>query len=240
MVKIRTNSAMNAMHVINTMNANDATGTRTRERFWFYRAKKRSKCCCFSSFWTPRKKENFHHFAYLFVYLLYIGINVFTTAQLYIRKNNYTDSHYIETIIMWNIVHLLSMVPDLWASSDTARIFRTVCSNMAALLQTVFWWVIFPKVAGEEKKVFVVEYLVCSVLFLCEVTYRLIRTRNLNRLKNRRVLPTTIANTTIANTTIANTSSAVTVDVFKPPVPPFAQAYRVQKKPNVNVVQVKM
>ena len=84
--------------------------------------------------------------------------------------------------------------------------------------------------SAEEKKVFVVEYLVCSVLFLCEVTYRLIRTRNLNRLKNRRVLPTTIV----------NASSAVTVDVFKPPAPPFAQAYRVQKKPNVKVVQVKM
>ena len=184
-------------------------------------------------------KKLVHSFAYLFVYSIYIGTNVFTTTKLFFQKNNYTDLNFVETILIWNVVHVLSMIPDLWASTDTARIFRTICSMVASLLQSTFWWYIFPELTGGKGKFYAVEYLVCCILFLCEVLYRLTRQHQENSnnklpkgFKNFRVAPISVPVITEAAVVTGN---IINKSVTPPPAPRHAEFVRKENK-NVNVL----
>ena len=191
-----------------------------------------SICYRFSNEWL-------HSFAYLFVYSIYIAINLFTTTKLFFQRNNYTEAHFVETILIWNVVHVLSMIPDLWASTDTARIFRTICSMVSSLLQSTFWWYIFPELTGGKGKLYAVEYLLCCILLLCEVLYRLTRQHQKNnnnqqqtKFQRFRVAPISVP--VITDTAIVS-GNIVNKSITPPPAPRHAELIE-KKKQNVNVL----
>lgn len=146
---------------------------------------------------TAARIRKCHSLGYLVVYITYLAINVLTVVQLFSQKKELTNTPsekhvhthntiYFDTIIFWNIIHTLSLVPDMWAGSDMARISRTFCTLLASILQTTFWSIIFPNVFS--KSLFVYEYMGCCVLFTLELIYRIAYTRA-RRLRTQRIIP---------------------------------------------------
>ena len=166
---------------------------------------------------TTNNIKNCHAFAYLLTYLMYIAINVFTIFHL-TRNRTKLHTHqdtlihefkrvFLDSIILWNVIHTLSLFPDLWAGTDSARICRTSCTLISAVLQTVFWTVIFPNIF--DASLFILEYGGCCVMFLCELVYRIAYTRWSARRAMRVILPDASPNVQVNIQNVGLQSAAV-------------------------------
>lgn len=125
-----------------------------------YVHRKKSLCCapkrCFSAL----------------IYLIYVLVNLWTIMRVVLEESEEVHLFDVtQTLIIWNIIHSLSLFPELCIGCSDRRTLqlRSVCTMIGSIIQSVYWSLYkhfsFSLVAC-------IAYAVCSLLLIIELSYQ--------------------------------------------------------------------